>query len=581
MVSSPALGISQREIIRETRFRLNRGQSLFSAVVIASLLVFAFSTFQTSKDSLSQAQLLSSAEAPAASIIFTQRESLVYATRYSEWLAGGIPRRDVQIARAMLAQRLNVIDGLGSSIGSRLTPEFLQSLHDSDQILAATHSGYLLASERSAIAMKSAPVIDAIVQNARQLIESYQHAVDNQIHSQVLSRARSARINLGLLMWVIISGLILLIWVGSTVRGQYRRGRMAIQRESRAMELVRDELLRTQESLVAMQSLNEAKNEFISTINHELRTPLTSIIGYIELIRKRLKIKEVHEIEPLVDTLDRNALSLLDLVESMLTISRLDSREPVVDFQKIDLAELVANLLFVLQPSIDEKDIQVTYQVRKDEFIIDGNYGQISQVFMNLLANAIKFSHPKGEISIDFFNEVGIGGERLISATIGDQGIGIATEDMAHLFTRFFRGKNAVANHIPGTGLGLAIVEKIILIHGGTISAKSELGIGTKFHLSFPAPLSKVDQMISKRAKGVIERSISRIESAEDVAAATHEIGGAIGFYNFEKAGDQILELSRAVNEKSDIESVRHEALTILRSVLTEIENEELECKES
>ena len=93
----------------ETRFRLSRGQIALGVAMVAVLILFSTSTLKTSRDSINQAHVLTNAESPASSIIFTQRETLVYVTRFSEWLSGNIPRRQLQIARALLAQRMSAV----------------------------------------------------------------------------------------------------------------------------------------------------------------------------------------------------------------------------------------------------------------------------------------------------------------------------------------------------------------------------------------------------------------------------------------------------------------------------------------
>jgi signal transduction histidine kinase len=572
------------DIVEETRFRLNWGQKFLGALMLVSLTAFGITTFVTSRQSISQAQILSKVESPASSIIFTQRETLVYVTRLSEWLAGSIDRRTVQIARALLAQRLNVIDADGTQVGNRLDPIFLASLRTSDQLLGAAPSGLLPNSLRSNYLATGKPIIDSILLNSRSLIESYQHAVDTQVRQQVVVRERGARINLGLLVWLIILNLTLFVWVGYTTRNQYRRGRRAIREENRILLQTRAELNLTRESLVQLQSLNEAKNEFISTINHELRTPLTSIIGYIGLIRRKLeKQSPIQEVEPLINTLHRNALGLLDLVEGMLSISHLDATDIGIDFGKIDLVPNIESVLFVLEPSFLERDISIDFSATKDEFIIDGNYGQISQVFMNLISNAIKFSPKGSSIEIILVREVSDTQIPYIDIHIIDQGIGIPAQDIPHLFTRFFRASNVVSEQLPGTGLGLAIVQKIVLLHGGSISVISDIGHGTDFRIRLPEALSSTDALISSRRSSVLQRSMSKMEAATltDISAIAHEIGGAIGFYTFVEEGRRILEISRELGAQSvltdsDFNKAQTEIMTLLHSALSRIENEEI-----
>lgn len=572
------------DIIEETKFRFSFGQKVLAFILLASVLVFGFSTFFTSRDSISQARILSQAESPASSIIFTQRETLVYATKYTQWLAGEVDRRTVQISRALLAQRLSVVDTAGTPVGSRLSGAFITALKQSDSILSSTTPGFIPPKDKENLLVVAKPVIDAIVLNARQLIEAYQHAVDEQIHTQVLLRERAARFNLALLIWVGLIALALFAWVGSSVRRQYHRGRLAISEEKAVLEAVRDELVKTQVTIAQMQTLSDAKNDFISTVNHELRTPLTSIIGYIELIRKRIKkAAPIEEVSPLVDTLDRNALALLDLVESMLSISRLDSDNYVVEFSKMDLVTNIEAALFVLEPTLHAKKMSVKFDAPKDKFIIDGNYGQISQVFMNLISNAIKFSPEGSNIDIDIVRTVSEGGLPNVMIKVSDHGMGIPAEDVSHLFTRFFRAKNAISNQIPGTGLGLAIVQKIVQVHGGVIHAHSELGKGTTMEMRFPEAISKVEGMVAARRIPVLERAILRMKSCEpsDIPAAAHEIGGAIGFYTFVQEGDQILEISRLLETelllKPEVaEEHRQEILAILNKAKSQLETEEL-----
>jgi signal transduction histidine kinase len=537
------------------------------------LAFFAVSTLTNSRDAIHQAKVLSDAETPAASIIFTQRESLVYLVKYSEYLAGGVDRRTVQIARALLTQRLNVIDAEGSSVGARIDPAFISALRNSDQILASGSQGILPIGQRPAMVARATPVINQLDMSARSLIVSYQHAVDQQIQALALSHERSARRNLALLLASIALLALLFLWVGFTTRSHYRRTRQIIRNESLALSEVRAELMATQSSLVKMQSLNEAKNEFIATVNHELRTPLTSITGYIDLIRSRISRGSTgDEIAPMVEVLDRNAGALLGLVESMLSLSRLESTDFQSDFHKVDLYENCANALFILEPELTRAGITIQLSGANDLYLIDGNYAQITQLFINIISNAIKFSPAGSQISISFTAHAG-----QINIAITDQGMGIPDEDISHLFTRFFRAKNAVAEQKPGTGLGLAIVQKIAFLHGGDIHVKSTVGVGTTVELEFPEAISTTDELVARRRIPVLQRSLNRITAAtlSEFADTAHEIGGAIGFYGYGDAGEEILGFSRTIaySEKTteaEISRYKSEAIHILTDALEE-----------
>jgi len=125
------------------RFRLNFGQAVLAGLCTIILIALSVSTYQASRTSFREASVLSKAEAPAASLIFTQRESLVYAARVGEWLGGTIPRREVQIARALLAQRLNVITYDNHTTGEQATPEYISALKSLDTIVDSAPTGIL------------------------------------------------------------------------------------------------------------------------------------------------------------------------------------------------------------------------------------------------------------------------------------------------------------------------------------------------------------------------------------------------------------------------------------------------------
>jgi hypothetical protein len=127
------------------------------------------------------AQVLSDIETPAASIIFTQRETLVYATRLAQWSTGGTSRREVQIARSLLAQRLAVIDSSGKSMGSRANSQYWKALRESDAIIAAAPMGLLPENLHRKVNAEISPVIDSIVAEARDLVVSYQRSVDKDL----------------------------------------------------------------------------------------------------------------------------------------------------------------------------------------------------------------------------------------------------------------------------------------------------------------------------------------------------------------------------------------------------------------
>jgi two-component system, OmpR family, phosphate regulon sensor histidine kinase PhoR len=233
-----------------------------------------------------------------------------------------------------------------------------------------------------------------------------------------------------------------------------------------------------------LQDLDAAKTALISTVNHELRTPLTSIIGYVELMQRDEKLLENAETKLYLEVLERNSSILLSLVESMLSLSKFDSEVGRLPDKPVILSETIESAIFILKPVIEAAEVSVNLEL-EDGVVVQGDSGQLTQLFINLISNAIKFSAPLGGIEISLVSH-DIDGREFASISIADHGIGIPKSDIPLLFTRFFRAGNVNSGSHPGTGLGLAIVKQIIDHHDGTIGVQSEVGKGTDFLIEIP-----------------------------------------------------------------------------------------------
>ena len=170
-------------------------------------------------------------------------------------------------------------------------------------------------------------------------------------------------------------------------------------------------------------------------------------------------------------------------------------------------------------------------------------------MIVNLVANAVKFSHQGKvlEISLKRVKVDEFGGKVVL--TIRDHGIGIPPEALDHLFERFYRASNAVDQQIQGTGLGLAIVAKVVDIHGAQIHVESELGDGTSMVVEFPDGLSRTQALIESRKYSLLAEAIQsvQLDDLEELRAKLHEYGGALGFYDFGEIGEELLVFSRSL----------------------------------
>lgn len=534
------------------RFRITKFQYLLFSVATISILALGFSAFSQSTTTVKEAKVLSDVETPAASIIFTQRETLVYATRLAQWSNGGTSRRTVQIARNILAQRLAVIDTSGRSMGERARAPYWQALKKSDVLVAQAPAGVLPEALHVEINRKVSPLIDEILAQSRELIVSYQRSVDKEQIEIAKKNADRDRLNLFFFyLFVATGGLFLLLNARSNFKS-YRIARNILDREQERLDQTLVELRQAEKTVIELQDLNETKNSFISTVNHELRTPLTSIIGYIELIRELRESDPNADFGKYFDVLDRNAQILLYVVESILSISRIDSAQGVRATEKISLNDIIDNAIFIMQPAIDSTKQKIQFTA-EEELHVEGDAGQLNQVFINLIGNAHKFSPEGSEIEILMGAVTLKDGEEFARILVTDHGIGIPEDDIENLATRFFRAKNTDSGQFPGTGLGLAIVRQLIELHHGTLSISSVLGEGTTITLLIPLFLDDEAKIIRQRRGDVLARSIASLEEASSITAeaVTHTIGGVIGFYGFEREGREILNYSRSLNGKT------------------------------
>ena len=534
------------------KFRVTIGQRVLAALVFLSFLALSFSIVTTNRSSIAESKSLTSAEAPAASIIFTQRETLVYTVRLAQWIDMQIPRRDVQIARALLAQRLSVINDDGKSVGEEAPSAYLQALYVLDSLVDQSPSGILTPVERTNLLKVINPEIETLIDQARLLVTSYQLAVDNQLTRSAKASRNGDFLTLVLLILFMTLAVSWLGWVARTSIQQYRRSKNLVIAESNRLQILAAELAAANLVVVELESLNASKNEFISNISHELRTPLTSIIGYVDVLATTIDFGGNPQLEEIFEVLDRNATILLSLVQSLLALSLLDSPNKRDTFKKIDLLEVLRDAVFIMDGEIQKKNLTIELNYDENDcYQISGDAGLLSQATINLIANAIKFTAAGTTIEIFVGRKPGKSLRDHITVAIADHGIGIPEDEMSMLFERFYRASNAVEEHIPGTGLGLAIVAKVVDFHDAKLSIESKLGKGTTFTIEFLEYLSPVEELVAGRKYGLLSEAIASIEeqSPESLKDKLHEYGGALAFYEFPELGEKLLALSRSIPE--------------------------------
>ncbi|MBH5338759.1 SpoIIE family protein phosphatase [Streptomyces pactum] len=228
-----------------------------------------------------------------------------------------------------------------------------------------------------------------------------------------------------------------------------------------------------------LAELDRAKTAFFSNISHEFRTPLTLIMGPLEQLRARLAASDPQAREDL-ETIHRNGLRLGKLVNSLLDFSRIEAGRMRARYEPVDLAEVTAELAGVFRSAVESAGLTFTVDCPALPEPVHIDRGMWEKIVLNLLSNALKFTFD-GAIEVTL--RAG-DGEAVITVT--DTGIGVPAAEMPRLFERFHRIENARSRSNEGSGIGLALVRELVGLHGGTITADSTEGEGTRFTIRIP-----------------------------------------------------------------------------------------------
>ena len=569
----------------ENSFLLSNWQKFFAFLTLLVLVAMTLSTFNASQVSAKQSVILTAAEKSSESIISAQREALEYIVEIKQWSKGELPRSGVEASRDVLTKHLYATDSSGMAVSGLVDPLFLQALKEIDVIIQGSPQGSLPVQLQDSTRAQIDPISEKVIDYASKLVISFQRNIEVKLREVTLEREKITTRNLWLRYLLLLMIFILISWVGASFSARYKSIQNSIKTQFDDLALSKAELGVALLAITELKVLDDEKNEFISNINHELRTPLTSIIGYLGLVNDLTDEEKSPKIAKFLKIVDRNLLSLLDLVENMLTISKLEVGANPKVFKRIILDEIIADAIFVLQPSLDAAAISIkfvaenSYDNSHDDWSIAGNRGQISQVFINLFQNSVKFSPRNSKIYVGIVNVLDKNGAKFVRVSISDQGMGISTEDMKKLFHRFFRSESAVHAQIPGTGLGLSIVKKIVELHGGRIDVESEINIGTTVHIELPVYVRGMDQLIQERRQPVLEKAIESITNAplDELQEIADEMGGAIASYTLKKEGAELINFSKWLADspnltEEEIISKRNMLLLKLKMVLVKIE---------
>jgi PAS domain S-box-containing protein len=231
---------------------------------------------------------------------------------------------------------------------------------------------------------------------------------------------------------------------------------------------------------IEARDANRMKDEFLAVLSHELRTPLNAIVGYAKLLRGGILSGD--KATRGIETLERNAVWLTQIVEDVLDVSRIVSGKIRLDVQPVDLPLIVNNAVATVQPAAEAKDLRVHAVLDPRVGPVSGDPDRLQQVVWNLLSNAVKFT-PRGgrvQVRLQLVNSN-------VEIVVSDTGIGIRPDFLPYVFERFRQAEAGTTRKTGGLGLGLAIVRHIVEMHGGTVEARSAgEGQGSTFRVRLP-----------------------------------------------------------------------------------------------
>ena len=230
--------------------------------------------------------------------------------------------------------------------------------------------------------------------------------------------------------------------------------------------------------ITRMKELEKIRQDFVANVSHELRTPLTTIKGYAETLLEGALKEDVAS--QFVQVIQRHTDRLTKIVEDLLTLSKIESREFQLKREKVSIDELFENVLDIVKEAAERKRITLS-RVEISSFLdVIADRHSLEQVLVNLLDNAIKYTPEGGKVTISGSEK----DPREVEISVQDNGIGIPKEDLPRIFERFYRVDKGRSQELGGTGLGLSIVKHLVQAHGGRIWVESQMGKGTTFYFT-------------------------------------------------------------------------------------------------
>ena len=304
------------------------------------------------------------------------------------------------------------------------------------------------------------------------------------------------------------------------------------------------------------------KDEFLAVLSHELRTPLGAMLGYARLLRAGVLTGE--KAERGLETLERNAFALKQIVDDVLDVSSIVSGKTRLDVQPVDVALIVHNTVATVQPSADAKGVRLQAIVDPRVGPVSGDPARLQQVVWNLLTNAVKFTPREGRVQVRV--------ERVnshVDLVVSDTGIGIRPEFLPHVFERFRQADVGTTRKTGGLGLGLSIVKHIVEMHGGSVDVASEgEGLGATFRVQLPVMIVHTERVAQVREHPRTERpsplpALTGLAGVRVLAVDDDQDALSVVRTVLEAAGAEVVTVSSAADALQRLDAIRPRAMVV------------------
>ena len=292
-----------------------------------------------------------------------------------------------------------------------------------------------------------------------------------------------------------------------------------------------------EKAAIEARMANEAKTRFLFYMSHDIRTPMNAIIGFADLLEKHLDDKK--RVIDYISKIKHSSSFLLSLINYVLEMARIESGKATLKTEIGDLKNLVNTLNDVFEPSIEEKKLQYTCNLKVENPYVHCDKTKLREILLNVISNSIKYTPEGGSVTVDITEE-GHDAEKKVSFyrfTIEDTGIGMSKEYLPHIFEEFSRENTSTESKVIGTGLGLPIVKSLVDLMGGTIEVSSEVAVGTKTIIILPFLVSEEECKDAVQEQQESTKLLALLMGKRILLAEDNELNAEIAITILEEEG--------------------------------------------